>query len=283
MLDTVIVNRYFPTHSLLSGYIESYNWLHFLRPVEVKTIPNGRLDAVICIEGEVEWWLPNKNKFTVLPKSGFFPLTREPNYARSSNIFKCISIKFFPHVLTLSILQKQPLTEPVSFSQIFNKRACETLHEQIGSTSNIAEQVNIMEKFFLDQLFRHNSPDPWIQEVIQALEHAATSQVKIESIAALHHMSIKTLERRFKKLMGLSPKLFSGLLQLQQTTRIIKANARNNVSHGDLTEALGQGYYDQSHFVKACQKITGLSPRQLFTQLPHQVTDFIITEHHLPS
>ncbi|GAB5525720.1 MAG: hypothetical protein Roseis2KO_35920 [Roseivirga sp.] len=43
-----------------------------------------------------------------------------------------------------------------------------------------------------------------------------------------------------------------------------------------MLEALGSGYYDQSHFVKACRKLTGLKPREMFSRLPGEITDFVV-------
>jgi methylphosphotriester-DNA--protein-cysteine methyltransferase len=54
---------------------------------------------------------------------------------------------------------------------------------------------------------------------------------------------------------------------------------KNSVSlHGYLTEALDNGYYDQSHFIKSCLRITGLTPKKLFRHLSEQVTDTVIVE-----
>lgn len=275
-MSFVTVKSHLPANSLLSGYIENYNWLHFDRPVEVKTIPNGRLDAWICLQGNIEWWMPEQNIFEILPSSGFFPLTRQSNKAQATGPLSCISIKFYPHVLTLSAFQKTPLTKPVSFQKIFDSNACEALRKELIDASNEVKCVSILDNFFYHQLFQNTKPDAWMQDVTQALEDGAINQLRMENIAAHYNISIKTLERRFKKLLGLSPKMFTNLIRLQQTTRTIKVNSNNNISHGDLTDALGNGYYDQSHFIKACYKITGLSPKQLFTQLPEQITDFVI-------
>jgi AraC-like DNA-binding protein len=100
--------------------------------------------------------------------------------------------------------------------------------------------------------------------------------MSMAEIADRNHVTIKTLERRFKKVFGVSPKLFADLLRLQQAAKNIRQDKQDTLNHGDLNEALGYGYYDQSHFVKACKKITGLTPKQLFTQLPGRVTDFLI-------
>jgi AraC-like DNA-binding protein len=99
--------------------------------------------------------------------------------------------------------------------------------------------------------------------------------VRIGKIAENMGVSIKTLERRFQKTIGLTPKSFSAIIQLHQAARSIQKK-NPIISHGDLTEALGNGYYDQSHFIKSCLRITGFTPKKLFTHLQDQMTDLVI-------
>lgn len=275
-MHPVQVKELIPADPLLLGYIETYKWISATEPLDVRTIPNGRLDAWISLDGRF-WWQQNATgDFQILPESGFFPLTQLGNRAKTEKNFSCISIKIFPHVLTLPVMADQQFNQPIGFPEIFDSKACEALRQQLYSTTDPLEHRNYLDQFFARELFRKGTPDQWMRDVINALEKGAAAQITMMEIAEQNHVTIKTLERRFKKVFGISPKLFADLIRLQETAKNIRQDKQNSLTHGDLAEALGFGYYDQSHFVKACKKNTGLTPKQLFTKLPGQVTDFLV-------
>jgi len=265
-----------PADPVLLGYIETYKWISTKELLHVRTIPNGRLDAWISLSGTLWWQQHATGNYHALPDAGFFPLTRHGNRAKTVNNFSCISIKLFPHALMLPIMADRQLEAPLSFTSIFDVKACEALLEQLHSTSDLPEKRQWLDQFFSRELFRKGTPDPWMRDVITAMENGMAGQVSMAEIAEKNHVTVKTLERRFQKAFGISPKLFANLIRLQHTAKSIRQSQHHALSHGDLTDALGYGYYDQSHFVKACKKITGLAPKQLFTQLPGRVTDFLI-------
>lgn len=275
-MHPVQVKELKPLNPLLLGYIETYKWISAEEPLTVRTIPNGRLDAWITLTGRFWWQHDATDEFQALPDSGFFPLTRLGNRAKTEKKFSCISIKIFPHALTLPVMADQQLNQPLSFPEIFDSEACSTLAHHLHSTSDPLEHRKYLDQFFAQELFRKGTPDQWMRDVINALEKGAAAQMTMMEIADQNHVTIKTLERRFKRVFGISPKLFADLIRLQETAKNIRHDKHDSLSHGDLAEALGFGYYDQSHFVKACKKITGLTPKQLFTKLPGQVTDFLI-------
>jgi methylphosphotriester-DNA--protein-cysteine methyltransferase len=114
-------------------------------------------------------------------------------------------------------------------------------------------------------------------DVTREIESGTPEQVRIVKMAEAMGMNVKTFERRFRKTIGLTPKSFSAIIRLQQAIRSIQKNGPA-ISHGDLMDALNSGYYDQSHFIKSCLRITGLTPKKILTGLPTQITDLIIME-----
>lgn len=265
-----------PIDPVLLGYVETYKWIFANESIQVRTIPNGRLDAWISLSGDFWWQQQSAGHFRSLPACGFFPLTRQSHRAKAEKGFHCISIKFFPHVLTLPIMSDLQLNEPLGFTSVFDGKGCGELMERLLATPDPLQQRPLLDKFFSRELFQKGAPDQWMRQLITALETGDGTSMSVSQIASANHVTVKTLERRFTKVFGISPKLFADLLRLQRATRNIRQAKQDAIRHGDLTEALGYGYYDQSHFVKACKKIAGLTPKQLFTQLPARVTDFLV-------
>lgn len=84
---------------------------------------------------------------------------------------------------------------------------------------------------------------------------SAHGMIEIEAMAARHGMSRRHLERQFKQVVGITPKLFA---RIQQFNYIFKCLGKHDRSWVDV--ALKCGYFDQSHFIKNFRAFTGTSP-----------------------
>jgi AraC-like DNA-binding protein len=266
------VSAFKPISSLLAGFIESYFVIETDVATEVKTLLNGRIDASIVVHGDLEWYYLEEAKFTALPACTLYPPTRVLGRARSLSASKCISVKFFPHLIAHSIFQHKKLHAPLAFHEFFGSETEDKkLVINLSQAVNPTQTVELLDTYFERQLLFGKS-DPWINEVISLL---GNNEWKVAQVAVAKGISIKTLERRFVKAMGITPQFFSKVIQLQQTVGSIR-NLDSQLSHGDLIEALGNGYYDQAHFTKSCKRITGLTPKKLFAQLTHPMTDLLV-------
>ena len=73
------------------------------------------------------------------------------------------------------------------------------------------------------------------------------------------HISQSPLEKRFRKIVGTSPKKFSSIVRFKHTIQYYNPQS-------SLTE-LGYeaGFYDQAHFIKEFKKFTGENPESFFS------------------
>ena len=69
-------------------------------------------------------------------------------------------------------------------------------------------------------------------------------------------LSERHFRRKFKEIVGISPKYFCKVIQLNSVFEIIKS-ANSEKIHA---LALDNGYYDQAHFIKDFNKLIGESP-----------------------
>jgi AraC-like DNA-binding protein len=82
--------------------------------------------------------------------------------------------------------------------------------------------------------------------------------IKIKELADAHYLSQDAFEKRFRRVVGTSPKQFSTIIK-------IKSIVDNKPQNGSLTQmALEAGYFDQPHFNKEFKLFTGLSPTDFF-------------------
>ena len=102
-------------------------------------------------------------------------------------------------------------------------------------------------------------------EALDPVATAAAPQVKerhgavrMEELARGAGLSLSALERRFRKVVGASPRKFASIVRLRHVLQL-----RNG--GGKLTEIAYQaGYSDQAHFIKDFRNFTGLAPKSFF-------------------
>jgi AraC-like DNA-binding protein len=272
----MLITTFKPADPVGRSLVDAYQLYQADSPMLLKTLPNGRVNAWITLEGTFYMELLQPGQLMTMPEAGFFPLTSAAGTLRITAPLKVVSIKFFPHILSLPVFRHLSGCQVIEFSSLFEEKDLRELKSGLNQTQTSSERVTLLDQFFRDTFFAHQLPDPWIGKVIGLIEAGASASTSISDIAEKACVSVKTLDRRFKQYTGLSPKLFAGVMRFQQTMENIYTNTGGEVLHGDLSPLLGTGYYDQSHFIKACRKITGMAPRDLFATRPATTTDVVL-------
>jgi AraC-like DNA-binding protein len=88
-------------------------------------------------------------------------------------------------------------------------------------------------------------------------------QCRIEELAEYCHASVRQLERRFQRAVGVPPKFFARTLRFEQAQRHLMFDPET-----DLTALAHQcGYFDQAHFIKEFRAFTGTTPSEYAQQM----------------
>lgn len=138
--------------------------------------------------------------------------------------------------------------------------AAEVLNKDINDLlaalvkSNLNEQIRMLDNFLLTQLDKSIPVDPLLIEAVRLIT---------QNDGILPRQSIKvserTLERKFKLHIGISPKHFSGIIRLNASAkRMQRMKAEDRLT----AIAYESGYFDQAHFIKEFKKYTGITPHQ---------------------
>ena len=130
----------------------------------------------------------------------------------------------------------------------------QTFNDILMATGHISEKWNRLQERFLKLVCRNLSP-----ESRGALYFLQTQKglLRIESIAKNLGVSRRTLERKFMTEIGTSPKHLARIFRWENALR----NLGNSSDLG--TTALECGYFDQAHFVRESQNLSGTSPKKL--------------------
>jgi AraC-like DNA-binding protein len=96
-----------------------------------------------------------------------------------------------------------------------------------------------------------------VTEVIQSMRHVGPN-TRVEHLAAMHHVAPRTLQRLFRRYVGVGPKWVLKRLRIHQAAEQLTAT-----SPPPWTElALDLGYYDHAHFIRDFRLVVGRSPAE---------------------
>lgn len=133
------------------------------------------------------------------------------------------------------------------------------IHEQLAEARHHATRTQIVEKFLLSHIGGAR-PDPLVSAAISWIETAEPT-ARIEHLVRHIGLSQSALERRFRRMVGTSPRRFASIVRLQHVLRL-------RTTRADFTSvAYDVGYCDQSHFIKDFKRFTGQTPESYFRQL----------------
>lgn len=162
-------------------------------------------------------------------------------------------VSFKPHGFTeLFGIDHSEIITITDFYTIRGKEG-ELLHEQLDDAGSFAEQVTIADAYFLKKkpAFEHPSP---IREVCKQII-ARNGAVDIKGLTSFANLSLSSLERKFTKIVGVSPKQF---VRIKRFHHALKLMTKPILTLTDIAHTCG--YYDQAHFIRDFESFTGQPP-----------------------
>lgn len=135
--------------------------------------------------------------------------------------------------------------------------------KNLKETDKTKRQIEIVSSF-LESIVQ-NSPINPDESILLAINLILQFKGKV-SVSELRNklfLTERTLERRFVKEVGVTPKVFCKIIQFQNSLMEVTNDESNHLTN----IAYGNGFSDQSHFIKTFKKYTGLTPSE-FQHLP---------------
>lgn len=101
--------------------------------------------------------------------------------------------------------------------------------------------------------------------------------VRVEQVARLGAMSVRSLQRLFAGFLGVSPKAVLARYRLQDAAAVIDAEGTDNLA--ELAASLG--WFDQAHFSRDFRAVVGVPP-STYAQRAHQTTGSLAARSPAP-
>lgn len=147
--------------------------------------------------------------------------------------------------------------ESVSLDNFMLRSELLLLEEELAESKTDNKRISVVERFLITRM-KNSEPDNLVLAAL-ALIHNSKGTIKISELADQLHISQSPLEKRFRQVVGTSPKKFASIVRLKYTIQTYSSSV-------SLTE-LGHeaGFYDQVHFIKEFKTFTGETPENFFS------------------
>ena len=135
------------------------------------------------------------------------------------------------------------------------------LEDRLGECNSFSERVSFIEQALVNRALQATALDGVYFAANRILETGG--QASLPALARQSGLSLRQFERRFRKQIGMRPKLFTRIARFESA---LERKARlQTASWTDI--ALDFGYYDQMHMIHDFAEFTGKAPSESLAQL----------------
>lgn len=197
-------------------------------------------------------------KEIVLSQSGVTGIIDAYRVFKNSNDIKTVLVYFKDG--GASAFFRNPIHElfqtSVSLDTFFLRSELVLFEEQLCEATTHLDKIRIVERFLLARM-NNVKPDLIVSRALELI-YQSRGSIQIIDLCKQLNISQSPLEKRFRKVIGASPKKFATIVRFKSII--------HDASHSHSLTALAyeSGFYDQSHFINEFKKFTGDTPNEFF-------------------
>lgn len=247
-----------PPPESLRRYIR-YSWVMESAPADAvpdtfRPLADGS-PGLILQNGDAPLWQDGDGK--QLPRLFLYGQTVQTRILHTKGSTGAIGIGFHPHALkALFGWDAGILTDTCTdLHNAVNKplfTLAENLHEKSAQ-----ERLQQLYAYLQSRMYASVKEDAQVERAMNRILQSGGT-LPIQELLNELALSERSLERRFRSHIGISPKLFSRICRFQSSLQQLRSRSFDKLS--DL--AFENGYADQSHFIRNFREFTGISPEE---------------------
>lgn len=154
-------------------------------------------------------------------------------------------------------------------SEFLGQARADQLLTSLTSNDDNLSQIKVLDDFFLS-LEPQGKDLERLEEALEVI-HESDGDLSVKDLETECHYPRRTLERHFKKIIGLSPKSYIQVYRFKRLINILESNP--NITWTDL--ANNAGYYDQSHMSRYVKEFLKVSPNSI-VQLDMEFINYLL-------
>lgn len=144
--------------------------------------------------------------------------------------------------------------QSVALPDVLDKALVTAFEEQLALAASDVQRIGLLNGFFLKQL-KAVQEDGLVREAVRLI-YQAGGNIQIRQLNEQLFISQSPLEKRFRKLVGATPKKFASIVRFNSVLQNLdKGSSLTEVSYE-------HRYFDQAHFIKDFKRYTGETPER---------------------
>jgi len=223
-----------------------------------RVIPDGCIEMCFILADDVKRFT-SETDFIIQPRAMVFGQITKPYYVQPTGEVNTFAVRFYPYGFANFI--SKPIQEladkETSLTELFGEELAKDLEQQIIEADSTQARIKAVEGFLLHRLKEQSVIDQIVTSTVEALSHSKGKQ-SITSILKSDPSKRRSLERKFAKQVGISPKQLGKIIRLQAALQLMLNHPDENLTQ----VAYESEYYDQAHFIKDFKELTGTSPKE---------------------
>lgn len=249
------VETWFPDEELKSR-VESFLIVRSGKGM-INTLPPSTAPVLAFrLRGVTAAQLPDGEE--VVPRMGITGLNRSPRAVHFHRQTEVLLVRFREG--GIAGLVRTPMDELTGMTERLDSlvapQLADEIEEAIDEAADGAQRIASLQSFLKARLLIHPR-DPLIDEAIRRIR-LSCGTLRIRDLVRDLATNPDTLEKRFRHVVGATPKLFARIVRFQSFVTSYSTQT-------DLSEAaLRAGFYDQAHLDREFRTFTGQSPTEFF-------------------
>ncbi len=224
-----------------------------------RILPDGSSEIILHLGDNINRLTQNGGLIGE-PNGFFIGQNINPYHIVAQGCVKMLGIKFYPHAASVILREnaRQFVNSIVDLKEIWHHSVSE-LYDRIVEAKDLASRITQVERFLTPRCLTDlPAPLAYLTFAVRAITEQK-GQIALSEVAEHLGITPRYLERLFLTYIGILPKLFAQIVQMQNSVRLLTAYPERSLT--DIGYA--SGYYDQSHFIRTVKRLTGVTPTQL--------------------
>lgn len=234
-------------------------------PFVHRALPDNCVELIFYCKGNLSISASGGEEGTTFA-SGVFGQTQKFRQFRTGSNFSLFGVYLYPYTFKrlFNLPAHHLCNEKVDSGTLWGI-AGKILEEQVISAHTDEQRIQFVSSFLLERIKTMGNQDrAFVRKVRSVVDN--NSLLAISSFAHDCNLSRRQFERKFKDFSGFSPKDFFDVIRFKRVLREIEQGRKSLAQI-----AVEAGYYDQSHLTNEFKKLSGYSPKELYSNYQDEI------------
>lgn len=202
-------------------------------------------------------------------RSMIYGQTTSPTFNQNKEPFFVLGVLFQPYAIKeLFHIDAHELTNRrINLNDFFETQ----FMDMIASNNNLFDKVHTLSTHISRNLPAIKYTDDLIKHCIFYIKKH-NGMLTVKDLQVKFRISERQLERRFKDVVGVSPRHYLKITKFRHAVSILSGTSCNNLTD----VALELNYFDQSHFIKQAKELSGLCPKDLKKGITSSIANLVL-------